>query len=211
MKPSLGTESGSVQNPLIRYATEVGWEHIVAAEAAKLRRGEAGTMFYALLEETLLKLNPGIVTAEKGLPFTIFAGKDVSQTGLNQDRAVYLGGDPLGGVACKSAPCENYINPAAFGQPAAGTVGNVGKGALVGPGLFNWDMGLFKNIPITERVKIQLRAEMYNLFNRINLASGAGAVGSNGVISDTIGDFNGAPGLGPGEPFNMQLVGKIIF
>ena len=64
MKPSLGTESGSVQNPLIRYATEVGWEHIVAAEAAKLRRGEAGTMFYALLEETLLKLNPGIVTAE---------------------------------------------------------------------------------------------------------------------------------------------------
>jgi hypothetical protein len=52
---------------------------------------------------------------------------------------------------------------------------------------------------------------MYNLFNRINLASGAGAVGSNGVVSDTIGDFNGAPGLGPGEPFNMQLVAKIIF
>ena len=64
MPPNLGTESSSVQNPLIRYATEVGWEHIVAAEAAKLRRGEAGTMFYALLEETLLKLNPGIVTPE---------------------------------------------------------------------------------------------------------------------------------------------------
>ena len=61
---SFASESNSVQNPLIRYATEVGWEHIVAAEAAKLRRGEAGTMFYALLEETLLKLNPGIVTAE---------------------------------------------------------------------------------------------------------------------------------------------------
>jgi hypothetical protein len=52
---------------------------------------------------------------------------------------------------------------------------------------------------------------MYNLFNRMNLASGAGSVGSNGFVSDTIGDFNGAPGLGPGEPFNMQLVAKIIF
>jgi hypothetical protein len=70
---------------------------------------------------------------------------------------------------------------------------------------------VFKDIPITERVRIQLRAEMYNLFNRINLASGAGSVGSNGFVTDTIGDFNGAPGLGPGEPFNMQLVAKIIF
>jgi hypothetical protein len=52
---------------------------------------------------------------------------------------------------------------------------------------------------------------MYNLFNRINLASGAFSVGGNGVVSDTIGDFNGAPGIGPGEPFNLQLVGKVIF
>jgi hypothetical protein len=29
--------------------------------------------------------------------------------------------------------------------------------------------------------------------------------------SDTIGDYNGAPGIGPGEPFNMQLALKIIF
>jgi hypothetical protein len=52
---------------------------------------------------------------------------------------------------------------------------------------------------------------MFNVFNRKNLASGAGSVGGNGYVADTIGDFNGAPGLGPGEPFNMQLVGKIIF
>ncbi len=69
-----------------------------------------------------------------------------------------------GGVACKTAPCVNYINPAAFGQPAAGSVGNVGKGALTGPGLFDWDMGLFKNIPITERWRVQLRGEFFNTF-----------------------------------------------
>ncbi len=64
MPAKLGTEATTVQNPLIRYAGDVGWEHVSPGEAAKLRRGEAGIMFYALLEETLLKLNPGIVTAE---------------------------------------------------------------------------------------------------------------------------------------------------
>ncbi len=73
------------------------------------------------------------------------------------------------------------------------------------------DFSVLKNIPITERVKVQLRAEMFNLFNRINFASGPGAVNGDGTITDTIGDFNGAPGIGPGEPFNMQIVAKIIF
>ena len=73
------------------------------------------------------------------------------------------------------------------------------------------DLSVFKNIPVTERFKIQLRAEMFNLLNRINLASGGGSVGGNGFVSDTIGDFNGAPGIGPGEAFNMQLAAKIIF
>jgi hypothetical protein len=36
-------------------------------------------------------------------------------------------------------------------------------------------------------------------------------VNSNGTVTDTIGDFNGAPGIGAGEPFNMQLAAKIIF
>jgi hypothetical protein len=52
---------------------------------------------------------------------------------------------------------------------------------------------------------------MFNLFNRINLASGPGSVNSNGTVTDTIGDFNGAPGIGPGEAFNTQLAIKIIF
>ena len=73
------------------------------------------------------------------------------------------------------------------------------------------DLSVFKNIPIRERLKIQLRAEMFNLLNRINLASGGGSVGSKGFVSDTIGDFNRAPGIGPGEAFNMQLAAKIIF
>ncbi len=89
------------------------------------------------------------------------------------------------------------------------------------------DLSFIKNIPITERVRIQLRSDFFNLFNRINLASGVGSVGSVcaanpvtgvctansgfGQVSDTIGDFNGAPAIGPGESRNIQLVAKIIF
>ena len=81
----------------------------------------------------------------------------------------------------------------------------------MGPSYKSVDFSVLKSVPITERVKVQLRAEMFNLFNRINFASGPGAVNGDGTITDTIGDFNGAPGIGPGEPFNMQLALKIIF
>ena len=113
---------------------------------------------------------------------------------------------------------EQWVNPAAFCVPgAAGCTGpanpngNLSRDKYYGPGFSDVDLSFIKNIPVRERLKVQLRADMFNLFNHKNLATGAGAVGSSGFISDTIGDFNGAPGIGPGEPFNMQLVAKIIF
>ena len=116
-----------------------------------------------------------------------------------------------------------------------GGIGNLSRNKFRGPGYGDLDFSIFKNIPVKERFTIQLRAEMFNLFNRVNLASGPGSVGSScatdptaanprqcvgpssplysgfGLVSDTIGDFNGAPGIGPGEAFNMQLAIKIRF
>src|SRR5262249_49480001 len=105
-----------------------------------------------------------------------------------------------------------WIDPAAYGTGPQ----NVGRNKFYGPGFGSVDLSVLKNIkllgpPEQERLKVQLRADMFNLFNRINLASGVGAVNGDGTVTDTIGDFNGAPGLGPGEPFNMQLAIKIIF
>jgi hypothetical protein len=139
-------------------------------------------------------------------------------------------GNPYAGISHTFSAAnggEQWWNPAAFAVPAVGSPGNLARNKFYGPGFEDIDLSVIKNIPITERVRVQLRAEIFNLANRINLASGPGSVGSScgtstpgapcnftagfGKVSDTIGDFNGAPGIGPGEAFNMQLVAKIIF
>jgi hypothetical protein len=139
-----------------------------------------------------------------GQPFNFDAG--TQRPGLD------IIGNPFAGVSHTFVPGvgEPWVNPNMFVAPST-PGGNLSRNLFTGPGYADVDLSVIKNIPIRERLKIQLRAEMFNLFNRKNLASGAGSVGSNGYLYDTIGDFNGAPGLGPGEPFNMQLVGKIIF
>ena len=117
-----------------------------------------------------------------------------------------------------------YLNPAAFAQPVPGTYGNLGRNALRGPGFADVDFAVVKNTEITERINIQFRAEMFNLFNRVNLPiPGSGTPSSTtppntalntsslGRVRSTTGVFNGAPGLGAGEPFNVQLALKIIF
>jgi hypothetical protein len=115
----------------------------------------------------------------------------------------------------------NWLNPAAFVDAAPGTWGDTGRNAYIGPGFGDVDLSVFKNTPITERVSTQLRIEMFNLFNRTNFGSpifnGNGGFNPNWTydnalqLSTTIGSFNGAPGIGAGEPFNTQLALKIIF
>ena len=155
----------------------------------------------------------GAVNLHTGQPFNFNAG--TQRPGLNVIADPFAGSSLIASQAANGG--ELWVNPAAFCVPGPGCpgttdpAGNLARNQYYGPGFADVDVSVFKNIPIKERVTIQLRAEMFNIFNRINLASGAGSVGSNGYVSDTIGDFNGAPGIGPGEPFNMQLVGKIIF
>ncbi len=118
-----------------------------------------------------------------------------------------------------------YFNPAAFSAPAYGTVGNVSRDSLRGPGYADWDLSLLKSTALSERVHLQLRAEFFNLLNHTNLqlpnevvfatgptqASGntasanatratAPTLGSPGVISATANTSR-----------QIQLAAKIIF
>ncbi len=61
---------------------------------------------------------------------------------------------------------SRYFRTDVFARPARGTFGNAPKDVIRGPGLNNWDLSLFKNIPLaSERRLLQLRWETYNAFN----------------------------------------------
>ena len=151
----------------------------------------------------------GILQAQTGQPVTITAGSDISSTGLLEDRAQWNGKSPYGAGACTTSkvPCKNYLNPADFSLPAAGTFGNVTKGAFRGPGYFDWDAGLFRNFPFEGAFSLEFRAEYFNVINRNNLNNPISAVGSAGfgAISSS------AATESPISPRVAQFSAKLFF
>jgi Carboxypeptidase regulatory-like domain/TonB-dependent Receptor Plug Domain len=81
-------------------------------------------------------------------------------------RANYVGG-PLYPA---TQSWQQFFNTAAFARPLDGTQGNLGRNALRGPGISQWDISLFKNINLTENVRFQLRLETFNTFNHTQFA-----------------------------------------
>ena len=156
-----------------------------------------------------------IIQARSGLPVT------VTQTGgifggFSNRPNVVPGVDPY---------CSNYsvptcqFNAAAFQVVPAGSFGNAGRNILRGPKFAQVDASLFKNTRLTERTSLQLRLEVYNLFNFANYAdpSGglvcAGSVGqcdAFGVSTSTVGNQLGGL-LGFGGPRQIQLSARFIF
>ena len=149
---------------------------------------------------------------ETGEPFTVMASGDISGTGEYSDRADQVG-NPWQGVSHQFNPAGvTWFNPNAFANAPAGTYGTSRRNAYTGPGYGSVDLSVLKEIPIKERFHAQFRVEMFNLFNRVNLAQPGTYIGSGlGVSSDTIGDASGAPGIGPGEPFNTQFALKLLW
>lgn len=149
-----------------------------------------------------------------GEPFTILSPTDNSGTGEGYQRAVQVGNATAGAHHSLVDGTEFWINPTSFADGPTGTfVGTSTRNQVRGPGFQSVDLSVFKTGTIHEFVQVQFRAEFYNVFNHSNFAPPLNvADGSSlGQIYDTIGDYNGAPGIGPGEPYNTQLGLKIIF
>jgi hypothetical protein len=149
-----------------------------------------------------------------GLPFNIATSTDTTGTSEKYQRPNMVG-NPYASVshALVGMKAIQWVNPAAFVAPTVGTFGNLRRNQVYGPGFGDIDLSVFKNTKIREKVTLQLRAEMFNLYNRHNYSSPGGTFGSSsfGTVGSTTGIANGSPGIGPGEPFNTQLAGKIIF
>lgn len=155
-----------------------------------------------------------------GMPFTVLTDDQTDNTGEGNQRANQVLLNPYAGFKQQKVGA-NWLNADAFADPAGGAWGTSRRNAYSSPGFGDVDMSIFKNTKIGERINTQFRVEFYNIYNRINFAPPLG--GGNGAYNpntatistmqlyDTIGDFNGAPGIGAGEPFNTQLALKVTF
>ncbi len=121
-------------------------------------------------------------TFQSGFPVTIrqtsnpnssIAGNAVQRPNLNR-------GVPLGTNGSLFERLNGYINPAAFSTSNALTFGTAPRTlSLRGPGYENWDMSVFKNVPVRDRVNVQFRALLFNALNTPQFAGPNTAFGSS--------------------------------
>jgi len=118
----------------------------------------------------------GIFSARSGAPFTVTLSSDQAFTGDSRVKSTSGGQRPDFNAAPGCSPNainpgnpSNYINLSCFSFPAPGTLGNLGRNTLRGPGLQEFDFSLLKNwLMFHERVRLQFRAEAFNFLNKAN-------------------------------------------
>ena len=147
-------------------------------------------------------------------------------SGTTPDPATGFGGNPPGdqrlnlvststasstqGQACANiAPCVSWLNPAAFAVPALGTFGNMNPYELTGPGFWEWDQTIARQLHITERHRIEVRAEAYNLTNSLRLGL-PGTTLSSGTFGRVTADAT-PPGPTTAPARVMQFAVKYVF
>jgi len=159
----------------------------------------------------------GIATAKSGQPFTPLLTFDPSLTGRNFVRPNYVQG------AFLSKDGQVYLNPdlpldPARGVPAAiipkaGLVGDMGRNTFTGPGYRNVDVSVSKETRLGERLRIQSRFEIFNVFNTTNLALPERKLtdpffGRSTKTQDVVG---GVPSIGGGGPRVIQVALKLVY
>jgi hypothetical protein len=113
-----------------------------------------------------------VFQAQSGFPLTISVFGDTANAGTllgeNPIRANYTG-QPVFGPGTRTS--DAWFNPAAFSTPAAFTFGNVGRNTVYGPGLQTLDVALHREFAVTEKMRFQFRAELFNALNHTNLGT----------------------------------------
>ncbi|MGB7188694.1 MAG: carboxypeptidase regulatory-like domain-containing protein, partial [Acidobacteriaceae bacterium] len=108
-----------------------------------------------------------IVIAQSGFPFSPQLGYNPTGNGDTRNPVRPSWNPNFHGSLYPRTPSQ-YFNPAAFITPASGTYGNVSRDALRGPGLSELDFSTLKNTRLSERLRLQFRAEFFNILNHTN-------------------------------------------
>jgi hypothetical protein len=167
--------------------------------------GQRGALGYVLGGWEL----SGIVTWNTGLPVTVTSslGNDPGGMGSANNSSSLAGvrpdavGDPWAGDGLHTI--DKWFNTAAFAEVPKGVYrpGNSGRSVIEAPGIARWDFSLFKQIPVKERVKFQLRGEAFNVLNHASFNAPTVA----------LGNANFGKILGARDPRQIQLAAKIVF
>ena len=131
----------------------------------------------------------GVLTFRTGFPMT------VTQGAITNTANVTIRPDRIGIGSVSNPTVNQWFNPNDFrlvscqntAIPEFCRYGNSGMGILEGPGAKILDFSLFKNFQIHERVRLQFRSEMYNLFNTPQFARPIGGLNTGGSFLPKIG------------------------
>ena len=155
----------------------------------------------------------GITTLQSGIPANITFAADRANIGIaGLQRPNLVGGVPELNCQPNTAGTDpvsrkqliNCFDASAFALPDPFTFGNAPRNVLRGPNFKQTDLAFMKNIPVGGQARVQLRAEIYNVFNRANFANPNTSFGAAA--------FGRITALAAGSNMRrIQLGAKIVF
>lgn len=175
--------------PDFRHQLSSAWSYLLPIGPQQRFWNNAGPLHWATEG---WQLN-GIIGIHSGEAFTPLLSQDYTNTDSGAPRPDLVG-NPYNfanavnqGCPANKQTIECWYNPAAFalptlapGQSFAREYGNARRGSLRGPAIYNVDASVFKNLNLTEHLKMQFRAEAFNLFNTAEFALPYAAVDQAG-------------------------------
>jgi hypothetical protein len=157
------------------------------------------------------------ITGRSALPFSVSSGYVTLPSGVSQDVLPnLLTGVPIY-LSDPTAPGGRVVNIAAFQTPPADENGSAPRNFLRGFDCWQTDLGLRRDFPLHERLKLQFKAEAFNVFNHANfgtidnyLPDGSDLFGrATSTLNSQLGGLN--PLYQQGGPRSMQVSLKVLF
>ncbi len=148
-----------------------------------------------------------ILKLRSGTFYTVTTGVDSALSGQQNQRASLI--NPAG-VYATNQSVDGWMNASAFAAPATGTLGNLGIGNFVGPGLIQFDLSVARTFKIREKQTFQLRAEGFNVPNHLNASTPVATLNS-AVFGKIQSDISGTSGLTAGDYRVIQFALKYGF
>ena len=169
------------------HVVKINWQYDVP------RPGVANPVLRAVLHHWQLS---GITTFQSGAPvgvgYSQLVATDITGT-PSQGARIVVTGNPV--LPKSERTFSRNFRTEVFQLPQRGTFGNAAKTLLRGPGANNFDIAVFKNIPIDEAFKAQFRCEMYNAFNHTQFTgfdTGARFDAQGQQVNPRFGEFTAA-------------------